>query len=354
MLELEIRTPVGPLEVDVRLAVEQGECLALAGPSGAGKTSVLRIVAGLTRPAYGRVRCGEELWLDTERGVDLPPDRRRVGLLFQEYALFPNMDALSNVAYPMADLPRAERRERAHDLLERFALSDRATASVANLSGGERQRVALARALARRPQALLLDEPLSALDTRTRARSGRELGLLLREAGVPVVIVTHDFEEAATLADRIAVIDAGRVVQTGAAAELTAKPASAFVADLTGAVVMIGEARDRGDGLTEVALDGGGLATSTDTATGRVAVSVHPWEITLEPAGPAHEGSAQNRLLATITSVTPVANRVRVGLLGPQALTAEITAGAAQMLALEPGVQVVAVFKATATRLVVC
>lgn len=354
MLALDIRTPVGPVDLEVALEVGQGECVALAGPSGAGKTSVLRIVAGLARPEHGSVRCGEQLWLDTERDVDLPPDRRRIGLLFQDYALFPNMDACRNVAYAMADLPRGERRERAHELLERFDLAGRATARVANLSGGERQRVALARALARRPEALLLDEPLSALDTQTRARASRELASLLGEAGVPVIIVTHDFEEAATLADRIAVMDAGRLVQTGGAGELTARPASAFVADLTGAVVMAGEARLRRDGITEIALDGGGLITSTDAAAGRVAVTVHPWEITLEAPGRAGEGSAQNRLLTTVASVTPVANRVRVGLLGPQALTAELTAGAAQTLAVEPGVEMVAVFKATATRLVAC
>jgi len=262
------------------------------------------------------------------------------------------MDALGNVAYPMADLPRAERRERAHDLLERFDLAERAGARVANLSGGERQRVALARALARRPEALLLDEPLSALDTRTRARSGRELAGLLSEAGVPVIIVTHDFEEAATLADRIAVMDEGKVVQTGKATELTARPASAFVADLTGAVVLTGVASGRPDGLTRVKLDGGGEVTSTDVATGPVAMSVHPWEITLEPPGPPGDGSARNRLLTTVASVTPVANRVRVGLLGAQALTAELTPGAARDLGLEPGAQAVAVFKATATRVV--
>jgi len=352
MLAFDIRTPVGPLDLDVALEVGQGERLALAGPSGAGKTSVLRIVAGLTRPEQGQVRCGHEVWLDTERGLDLSPDCRRVGLLFQDYALFPNLDAWRNVAYAMADLPRAERREKAHALLERFDLAGRAGARVSNLSGGERQRVALARALARRPEVLLLDEPLSALDTRTRARAGRELASLLDEAGVPTIIVTHDFEEAATLAQRIAVMDAGTVVQTGGAGELTARPASAFVADLTGAVVIPGRATRRADGLTLVELDGGGEITSSDAATGRVAASVHPWEITLEAPGRAGGGSAQNRLTATVTSVTPVANRVRVGLLAPQPLTAELTAGAARELELAPGAQTVAVFKATATRVV--
>ena len=285
MLTLELRGEVGPLALDVGLRVETGECLALAGPSGAGKTSVLRMAAGLARPAHGRVECAGELWLDTERGIALAPDRRRVGMLFQDYALFPNLDAWRNVAYGMADLARAERRERAHALLERFGLSHRAGARVTTLSGGERQRVALARALARRPRALLLDEPLSALDSRTRANAGRELAALLADAAVPAILVTHDFEEAAMLADRIAVMDAGRVIQTGGAGELTARPASAFVADLTGSVVLSGDAHGRADGLTEVALDGGGTVASIDTASGRVTVTVHPWEIALEPPG---------------------------------------------------------------------
>lgn len=352
MLELELAVAVGPLELDVAFGVHGSECLALAGPSGAGKTSVLRLIAGLSRPTRGRVECDGELWLDTEKGVDIAPDRRRVAFVFQDYALFPNLNAWRNVAYAMNDLPRAERRERARELLERFGLSDRAEARVANLSGGERQRVALARALARRPRALLLDEPLSALDSRTRAESRRELTAVLRDTGVPVIVVTHDFEEAATLADRIAVMDAGKVVQQGTASELTAKPASAFVADLTGAVVLSGQARPARDGLTCVALDGGGEITSSDPARGRVAASVYPWEIAVDRPGAASEGSARNRLLCTVASVTPIANRVRVGLLAPQPLTAELTAGAARALDLRPGAQAVAVFKATATRLV--
>ncbi len=352
MLALEARTPVGPLELDVRLEVGATECLALAGPSGAGKTTALRIAAGLMRPAHGRVTCGDELWLDTERRVWVAPDRRRVGLLFQDYALFPNLSAWRNVAYGMDGVERAERRDRAVALLDRFGMAAWADARVPSLSGGERQRVALARALARRPRALLLDEPLSALDTRTRTTASRELAALLRDAGVPAILVTHDFEEAAMLADRIAVMDGGAIVQTGTGAELAAAPASAFVADLTGAVVLTGDARAGSDGLTEVALEGGGSIVTTAAVTGRVAVTVHPWEIALERPDAAAGGSSQNRLAVTVTSVTPVANRVRVGLLAPQPLTAELTASAAHALELVPGTAAVAVFKATATRLI--
>ena len=351
MLELDAATPLGDVDLDAGLAVGTGECLALAGPSGAGKSSLLRIAAGLLRPDRGLVRCGERTWLDTEAGVDRPPDRRRVGFLFQDYALFGHLSAWRNVAYGIGAGSRAERRDRAHELLDRFGLAARAEARRATLSGGERQRVALARALAVEPVVLLLDEPLSALDAATRARAGRELAALIAEAGVPVLMVTHDFGEAALLADRVAVLDRGTVVQTGTATELAAAPASAFVADLTGSVVLTGTARAEG-GLTVVDLDGGGRVVSTDTGSGPVAVTVHPWEISVEPVEAGTGGSARNRLPATVTSVTAVGNRVRVGLLGAQPMVAELTGEAADGLGLAPGVRAVAAFKATATRLV--
>jgi molybdate transport system ATP-binding protein len=352
MFALEAAAELGDLRLDARLSVAAGECVALAGPSGAGKSSLLRVAAGLMRPRRGVVRCGEETWLDTERRVFVAPERRRVGFLFQDYALFGHLSAWRNVAYGMAGGSRTQRRERAHALLERFGLSSRAEARPATLSGGERQRVALARALARDPHVLLLDEPLSALDATTRARAGRELAALIAAAGVPVLMVTHDFGEAALLADRIAVLDRGSVVQAGTATELAASPASAFVADLTGAVVLTGTAHAE-KGLTTVELEGGGRVVSTDPGTGPVAVTVHPWEVSLEPPGADAGGSARNRLPVTVTSVTAVGNRVRVGLLGSQPMVAELTADAADVLGLATGVAAVATFKATATRLVV-
>ena len=210
-------TELGALALDVAVAVAPGECLALAGPSGAGKTSVLRVAAGLLRPERGRVEAARETWLDTDGGVDVPPERRRCGYVFQEYALFPHLTAWQNVAYPLRGVPRAERRERALGLLDRFGMRELADARPATLSGGERQRVALARMLAREPGVLLLDEPLSALDARTRAGAARELAAVLREAEAPALLVTHDFAEAAQLGDRVGIIDAGRVIQEGTA-----------------------------------------------------------------------------------------------------------------------------------------
>ena len=350
MLRVEAATRLGAFALDVALEVPAGECLALAGPSGAGKTSVLRVVAGLVRPERGRVVCGDEVWLDVERGVDLAPERRRIGYVFQEYALFGHLKVWQNVAYPLRGVPRAQRRSRALELLERFGIAALADERPRTLSGGERQRVAVARALARRPAALLLDEPLSALDTRSRAAAGRELGAVLAETGVPSLLVTHDFTEAALLGTRVGVIDGGRIVQEGTAAELAAEPASAFVADFTGAVVLTGVARAGADGLTSVDLDGGGVVVSTEPGDGPVAVSVYPWEIALEPAGSERHGSAQNHLAVQVVSVTAVGNRVRAGLAAPQPLVAELSDASAHELGLAPGAPVVATWKAAATR----
>jgi len=353
VLRVSARGRLGELELQAAVEVAPGDCLALAGPSGAGKTSLLRVTAGLLRPERGSVRCGEEVWLDTERGRDVPPEGRRCGYLFQDHALFPHLSAWQNVAYPLRGIPRDQRRRRALELLGRFGLERLAEARPRTLSGGERQRVALARVLARRPDVLLLDEPLSALDTRARAAASRELASVMRESGVPTLLVTHDFTEAAQLGTRVGIIDAGRVVQEGTASELASLPSSAFVADFTGAVVLTGTARAGESGLTLVELDGGGRVASTDPATGPVGASVHPWEITIEAAGRAGpQGSAQNRLAAEIVSVTEIGNRVRLGMTASQPLAAEVTLASARRLGLEEGTGVTATWKAAATRLV--
>src|SRR4051794_13917513 len=178
MLRVEARTRLGAFELDAAVQAPDGGCLAIAGPSGSGKSTLLRIAAGLLRPASGRVALGDEVWLDTTSGRNLAPETRGCGYVFQHYALFGHMAAWQNVAYGMRGLSRAERRPRAGELLERFGIGAKASARPATLSGGERQRVALARALAMGPRVLLLDEPLSALDARTRASASRELAAL--------------------------------------------------------------------------------------------------------------------------------------------------------------------------------
>jgi molybdate transport system ATP-binding protein len=352
MLRTSIRSSLRQFEVQVELEVGSGSCLALVGPSGAGKSTVLRAIAGLHRPDAGRIELDGQVWFDSVAAVDVPPERRSCGYLFQEYALFPHLSAWRNVAFGLARVPRAERRRRAERELARFGLEALADERPARLSGGERQRLGLARALAREPRLLLLDEPLSALDARTAAAAGRELSAALDAVPVPTVLVTHDFAEAALLADTVAVIDRGRIVQRGTAGELSAQPASSFVADFAGAAVLTGRARPGEGGLTLVELDGGGTLASTDALEGEVAAAIFPWEIALEPQGTVSAGSALNHLEARVTSVTEIGNRVRVGLDASQPLAAEVTSTSASRLGLAPGSLVTATWKATATRLV--
>ncbi len=350
MLHVEAQLRRGAFALALSVEAPRGRCLAIAGPSGAGKSTALRVIAGLLAPDRGRIRCGEEWWLDTDRGLDVAPERRGCGYVFQNYALFGHMPVWRNVAYGLRGVSRRERRRRAGAALERFGLERLAQTRPASLSGGERQRVALARALAPSPSVLLLDEPLSALDARTRATAAREVARALHDVAVTSLLVTHDFTEAALLGDRVAVVDGGRVLQEGTPSELAAAPASAFVADFTGAVVLTGVARRGGDGLTYVALDGGGTVAALQPAEGRVAVSVYPWEIAVEPPGRAAVGSARNRLTLEVTTITALGSRVRLGLNGPQPVAAEVTEGAVRQLRLRPGDRVDATWKATATR----
>ncbi len=357
-LAARVRTPLRGFELGLELEAVAGVPLALVGRSGSGKTSMLRAIAGLLTPEEGRVELGGSVWLDTDRGVDLAPERRGCGFLFQDYALFPRMSAWRNVAYGM-DGPRRERREAALAMLERFGVAALAEARPRAMSGGERQRVALARALAARPPVLLLDEPLAALDSTTRRQAIGELRAVFAETATPVVLVTHSFEEAAVLAGELVVVDAGREVQRGSAAAISAAPASAFVADFAGAVVLRGQADGEGD-LTLVRLPGGAEVWSADRARGPVSLSVFPWEISIEAGGaaagspaPAPGGDSRlNRLACEVTTVTTIGSRARVGLAAPEPLVAEITAASAARLDLRPGARVVAVWKATATRLI--
>jgi molybdate transport system ATP-binding protein len=221
-----------PIPLDATLACGAGELLALVGPSGSGKTTILRCIAGLDRPVEGRVACNGALWLDGAAGVDLPPQRRSVGLVFQAYALFPHLSALDNVAAALGHLPRGARRDRAQELLDLVHLAGLEARRPAELSGGQQQRVALARALAREPAALLLDEPFSAVDQVTRRKLQRELAQLRRRLNMPIVLVTHDLDEARVLADRMTILHHGTTLQDGPPAEVMARPRDPLVARL--------------------------------------------------------------------------------------------------------------------------
>lgn len=258
------------------------ETVVLVGPSGSGKTSLLRAVAGLERPAAGQIILGEEIWLDARRGVHVPPERRRVGFLPQDYGLFPHLTVAGNVRF-------AGRRDRP-DLLARLGIAQLADVRPAQLSGGERQRAALARALAREPRVLLLDEPFAALDAITRKQVRDELAELLASLRLPTLLVTHDFDDAGALGARVGVIDRGKIVQLAPAPELLRDPASALVAALTGANVLEGMARPTGAG-SIVRLNVGGELVASTPARGPVQVVIHPWafEVTEPQSAPLTE-----------------------------------------------------------------
>ena len=336
-LSSEFELPLRSFTLELSLDVEG--TVALVGPSGSGKTSVLSVIAGLAKPSRGRIALDADTWFDSVKGLFRKPDERRVGLVFQEYALFPHMTVRENITYAG--------KGRANEYLERFRISHLAEARTTELSGGERQRVALARALARDPGVLLLDEPLAALDANTKVTVRGELQELLREFGLPTLLVTHDFEDAASLADRIGVLVDGKLRQLASPQQMVARPADGFVASFTGANLLRGTARTREDELTLVELEGGEIVYSTDHAVGPVSVIVYPWDVTI---GPRHQlDSAMNVIEGEIRSVVHIGNRARVRI-GP--ITAEVTEASVERLGLIPGGWVVASFKATGTRLV--
>ena len=317
--------------LDVALQAER--TVAVAGPSGAGKSTILRLIAGLLTPSAGRVECGGERWFGP--GVNVPVERRRIGFVFQHYALFPHLSVQRNVSF--------QARRPVGELLERLGIDHLRDARPSALSGGERQRVALARALATEPQLLLLDEPLSALDPTTREAVTGELARHLAEAGVPSLVVTHAYQEAAVLAERIVVVESGKVVQDGSPHQLLDSPASRFVADFAGINYLAGEAHGR-----SVRLANGQRVSTVDPAQGPVAVLVAPWDLTLslvEPEG----ASTLNHLRGRVGQVTMLGNRARVTV---GDLTAEVTPESVHRLGIRPGDPLVATWKATSTRVV--
>jgi molybdate transport system ATP-binding protein len=347
-LLVDVRLDVSRLVVEARLGLQE-ETLAVVGPSGSGKTTILRTIAGLARPARGRIEFNGQPWFDSQRRIDIAPERRRVGLLFQHYALFPHLTVAQNVAFGRRHGVGRDRGG-VHDILARFGIGELGSARPADLSGGERQRVALARAVAADPRVLLLDEPLSALDATTKADVAAVLARQLRALSLPTILVSHDFEDVIGLADRVAVVEAGRIVQTGGWRDLVEAPASPFVAALTGVNYFAGTAVARGT-LTEIqSADGPATFVSTEAGTGSVGVVVYPWDVALSGEEPT--GSALNRLSGPVRRVSGVGNRIRVSLDTRPSIVAEITEESVARLGVTPGRPMVASWKATGTRLV--
>jgi ABC-type sulfate/molybdate transport systems ATPase subunit len=331
----EILVPLRSFDLGLSLEVEG--TVALVGPSGAGKSTILRAIAGLARPSSGTIKVSGATWFDPARRIDVPVNERAVGFLFQDYALFPHMTVRQNIEFA--------RREKADRCLWQFHLDHLAAARPSELSGGERQRVALARALARNPKVLLLDEPLAALDTHTKATVRRELHDLLQELRIPTLFVTHDFEDAAALADRVGVLVDGALRQFGRTPDLVAHPADPFVASFTGANLLRGRVAESNNGVARVRLTDGTLISTTGSAAGDVVVAVYPWDVTVSTVEP-HD-SALNVISAPISSITELGNRVRLAV-GP--ISAEITSESLRRLDLRVDQHVFATFKATGTR----
>jgi molybdate transport system ATP-binding protein len=230
-LRLNLRQD-SPIPLNIAFDCDPGEVLALVGPSGSGKTTILRTIAGTYKPEHGLVSVNDNDWLDSSNDVFIQSHNRSVGMVFQSYALFPHMTALENVMAGLGHLPRSKRQPRALELLDRVHLGGLEKRRPISLSGGQQQRVAVARALARDPAVLLLDEPFSAVDRTTRQRLYREIADLHRSLCLPVVLVTHDLDEAMMLADRIAIVHRGKLLQIGAPSDVALKPVSTRVARL--------------------------------------------------------------------------------------------------------------------------
>jgi molybdate transport system ATP-binding protein len=350
VLRVDIRIRLSRLEVDARLDLGE-ETLALVGPSGSGKSTIVRAIAGLSRPNDGHIEFGGTPWFDSTRGIDVPPERRRVGLVFQHYALFPHLTVAQNVRYGTRHgTMKGPDAVDVEDVLRRFGIEGLSSARPGRLSGGERQRVALARAVATGPRILLLDEPLSALDAGTKGAVAGELARHLRSLSLPTILVSHDFEDVIGLADRVAVVEAGSIVQSGGWRDLVEAPGSPFVAALTGVNYFAGTAVPRGS-LTEIrSTEGPAIFVSTEEASGPVGVVVYPWDVAL--SGDEPSGSALNRLSGPVKRIAGVGNRIRVSLDTRPSIVAEITEDSQARLGVEPGRTMIASWKATGTRLV--
>jgi molybdate transport system ATP-binding protein len=343
------------LHVRASLQIELGsKVTVLFGPSGAGKTTVLRCIAGLEPLTEGRIVFKNRVWADVLRSIDLPPQHRSVGYLFQDYALFPHLSVRDNIAYGISDTSSVERERKVQSLAQRLQVLDLLDRRPSTLSGGEQQRVGLSRALARDPELLLLDEPLSALDGPTRDRVREELARLLKTLRLPAILVTHDWIDALRLGDRLVVMSSGVVLQTGSPQDVFAKPQHADVAAAVGMETLTAGsvlARDNGSlrlrvGTAEL------IAVDPGEGPSEYFVCIRGENVTLETGLPTGQSSARNHLRGIIREIAPTGALWRVTVDTGCDVVALVTRQALDDLGLTTGSEVFAVFKASAVHLI--
>jgi molybdate transport system ATP-binding protein len=342
-----------PITAKLRYPVGQSTVVVLFGPSGSGKTTVLRSIAGLEWPEHGKIQFISRTWLDTADRIRISPQERDIGYMSQDYALFPPYTVAGNIAYGLGDLATEERKKRVGEAVDLLQLQGLENRKPRHLSGGQQQRVALARAIARRPQLLLLDEPLSALDAPTRATLRGELRALLKRLALPSIVVTHDWAEALTLGDLMAVIGDGRVLQFGTPQDVFSHPQDAEVARIVGVETVVqGKVIHEQGGLLTVDV---GRVTLTAVASPEIGsdvfVCIRAEDVTVESVD-AGETSARNHLYGAVQAIASQGALARVTIDCGFALTALVTRSALNELNLATGTSVKAAFKAGSVHLV--
>ena len=343
-LDAEVALRLGALDLDVTVAADPGEVVAILGPNGAGKTTLLRAIAGLLPIDRGRVSVGGRTLDDTGNGVRLTPQERAVGVVFQQHLLFPNLTAVENVAFGLRarGMPARPARERARDWLARVGLGEQLHAKPAALSGGQAQRVALTRALATDPALLLLDEPLSALDVDTRREVRQALRRHLDAFTGPALLVTHEPLEAITLADRLVVVEHGRIVQDDVPSVIARRPRSRWAARLVG----LNHYRGRAHGHTLELGNGARLTLAEAVETpGESFAAIHPRAVALYPRRP--DGSPRNTWQGVIDAIDVHDEQARVHLTGSVPIVAQVTAATLADLPLTEGDRVWVAVKAS-------
>jgi molybdate transport system ATP-binding protein len=332
VLEADIQLQLSRLTLDASFSVADGEVMALLGPNASGKSTTLRALMGLLALAGGRVVLDGTVLEDPAKRVKVPPEQRPIGLMFQNYLLFPHLSALDNVAFGLRarGADKAAAREKAGETLGRLGLDGLAEAKPGSMSGGQQQRVAMARALVTDPKLLLLDEPLAALDVSTKTDVRRLLRDVLRTSRAANVLVTHDLLDAVALGDRMVVIEDGGIVQTGTPAEVTARPRSQYVADLTGVNLLHGTAHDR-----VLDVDGGGRLTCAEPGSGPTFAVVAPARVSVSRHQPVDQDT--NAWVGQVSAVDLMGDRVRVRIDGKPSITAEVMPAVVDELKLDDG-----------------